>query len=131
MMLSKWLSLNNPYPLKLWIATVIIGPLPFCILSVPHIYKLPELYIIIFAFGVIFSLPVFALHVVAFNLLLKTKLSSYQVKLVLDAGAIAAIFAILMWLEDFEGIYMALPYSLCLVVADLFMKLQKQHKPAP
>ena len=91
---------NNPYPFKHWMTSLAVGPLISFIYG--GIYN-PDfkintdiigMYLLYFAFGLAFSLPVFVLYLLIFNVLIKKTESEVIIKTTLNLVTIVSVFVI-------------------------------------
>src|SRR4030095_3853298 len=112
------------YPLKHWLTSLTIGPLIVIIYDAISNSKLMTdavgIYFLFVAYGLFFSLPVFALYVLTFNKIIKTDKSDLVIKIVLNAiGAIGIIVTFLI-IKGSITMLASVSYSIALIIASIF-----------
>lgn len=121
---------NNPYPFKHWITSLVLGPLIEFIYALFYnsYFKLNtdiiSMYIMYFIFGLVFSLPVFVLYVILFNVLIKKIVSVIMIKTLLNLLTIISVF---IAIKSIGGTAMTtslcISYSIGILLSSLFYKI--------
>jgi Sec-independent protein secretion pathway component TatC len=108
------------------------GPLILCIQDIVsgnnNLNDAVGFYILFVAFGFVYSLPVFLLYLLLFNLLIKKTASILIIKTVLNLTAIIGVF---VTIKLIEGTMMtptlALHYAIALIICSLIYKVKIQN----
>jgi len=123
---------NNTYPYKHWLTSLSVAALILFIIDIvsgnnnlKDAIGMCMLYVI---FGFVFSIPVFIIYLLVFNLLIRKKFSALIIKTILNSITIAGVF---VTIKLIGGTMMtpkfALYYSIILIVCSLFYKIKKQN----
>lgn len=121
---------NQAYPFKHWLVTIILGPILFSSFEINRLMSFMELYIMIFSYGALLSLPAFLIYLFAFSVLNKTKLSPLVIKVILTAGTTIGIFVTLYVLLDALFSQIGISYVVPLVLSSFFFKLRVNKNQA-
>lgn len=121
---------NNPYPFKHWITSLVLGPLFEFIYALFYNsnFKLStdiiSIYILYLIFGLVFSLPVFVCYLILFNVLIKKRVSTKMIKILLNLLAIVSMFFLI---KSIGGTAMTtslcISYSIGILICSYFYKL--------
>jgi hypothetical protein len=116
------------YPLKHWLTSLIIAPLTMILYDTISSSKLlPDtagVYFLFIPYGLLFSLPVFGLYLLIFNMIIKTDKSSLTIKVILDAIAIIGVVATFSLIGDSIEMKLSIFYSVALVIASTFFRVR-------
>ena len=123
---------DNTYPYKHWLTSLGLGALIlFTIDIVSGKNSLNDaigMGFLCVIFGFIFSIPVFILYLLLFNILIRRTISALLIKTILNSITIVGIF---ITIKLIGGTMMtpefALYYSIILVVSSFFYKIKKQN----
>lgn len=125
-------KLNNYYPLKHWLSTLIIAPAVFSgyDLIMEKSTFIADLYGYVFLFSLLFSIPGFLAYNGLFFWIAKYKRPVYLTKVVLNLCAICIGLATLLIIErsliDLIGIY-----AIAVIISSFFFKIYKPEEPLP
>jgi hypothetical protein len=129
--MNSLFKFNQPYPFKHWLTTLVFGPILFTLYyEINNLSNLFELYILTFSYGALFSLPAFLIYLIAFNLLKRSKLSDFLIKVYLNTGTIIGIFITLYIAIDTIFSEVGISYSIALVLSSSFLELNKNEHPS-
>ena len=123
---------SNTYPYKHWLTSLAVAALILFIIDVVSgnnnlndAVGMCMLYVI---FGFVFSIPVFIIYLLLFNLLIRKTTSALIIKTILNSITIAGIF---ITIKLIGGTMMtpkfASYYSIILIICSLFYKIKKQN----
>ncbi len=123
---------NNSYPYKHWLTSLAAGALILLVVDViSGINSLNDaigICTLVIIFGFFFSLPVFILYLLLFNLLIHKLASKFLIKTILNAVTILGVF---ITIKLISGTMMtpklALYYSCVLLVCSSIFKIKKQN----
>lgn len=119
--------MNKSYPVKLWLTTVVTGPL------LPAIYEVLRssqkdaasylhIYPLFFLFGLFYSIPTFLLSYLVYNSMIKRTQSSLAIKTLLNLAIIAAVFLTFWIIGGSMAPTLSIAYSAAAVISSLFYK---------
>lgn len=123
---------SNTYPYKHWLTSLAVGALILFIIDIVsgnnNLNDAVGMCILYAVFGFIFSIPVFILYLLLFNLLIRKSNSVLMIKTILNSIAIVGLF---ITIKLIGGTMMtpkfASYYSVILIVCSLFYKIKKQN----
>jgi Sec-independent protein secretion pathway component TatC len=122
------------YPFRHWLTSLALGPLIifiYALLFEPD-YKfnsdMPGMYMLYVAFGLFFSLPVFIVYLLLFNLLIRMAKSMLLIKMALNLVTIIGVFMTIK-LMGFSEVTLSLPliYSIAIIASSFFYKIKKEN----
>jgi hypothetical protein len=124
-------QINHCYPLQLWLTTIFITPLLIFIgdsafrgsIATDEVELCP-IYIL---FGLLYSLPTFAIVYFVFELLLLKISSSLWLKIIINIVCIGGIYVTLQTIGGTMVPGLTVAYSVGLVVASLLHKIKKKQ----
>ena len=119
------------YPVRHWLTSLAVGPLLVFISNI--VINSADInandffanYILLFFFGLIFSLPTIVFYYVVYNLLIKRQTSPVIIKIILDIVAVLGMCLTLHLIGGTAIPGMYAPYSTAIVVCSLFYKTEK------
>ena len=120
---------NNTYPYKHWLTSLAVGPLiwlaqDFFSRGSSQIDVI-GIYMLFIIFGLFFSLPVFVLHLLLFNLLIRKTNSIFIIKTILNLITIPCIFiAIKLIGGTLMTPLLGLYYSVALIICSFLFKVK-------
>ena len=123
---------NNTYPYKHWLTSLATGALILFIIDIVsgnnNLNDALVMGMLCMVFGFFFSLPVFILYLILFNLLIRKTNSALIIKTILNSITIVGVF---ITIKLIGGTMMtpkfALYYSIILIVCSLFFKIKKHN----
>lgn len=128
------ISIDKTYPFKHWVTSLAVGPLGLFIQDMVsgnnNLNDAVGIYILFVGFGIAFSLPVFLLYLLLFNLLTKNVNTVLPVKTILNLIAIIGVFVTIKLIGGtMMTTTLALYYSVALFVCSFFYKIKTQSSP--
>jgi len=123
---------SNIYPYKHWLTSLAVGALILFFVDIisgnNNLNDAVGMCMLSSIFGFIFSIPVFILYLLLFNLLIQKIDSSFLIKTILNTVTICGVFITIKLIGGtMMTPKMALYYSIVIIVCSFIFKIKKQN----